>query len=130
MILWGLGGRFLQPFCNSGYLLAEHPVDGGAADQVAFRQLAQAVTLLAVAVDGGTIEDQGFPSDVPAFELGPPHAGAHPFDDQAAFEFSDRPDDDHNRPAQGPAGIDLFAETDELGIQPVKFVQQLEEVSH
>jgi hypothetical protein len=39
-------------------LLSEHAVDGRAADQVALCQLAQTVILLAVAVDGGSIEDQ------------------------------------------------------------------------
>jgi hypothetical protein len=94
------------------------------------RQLSQAVTLLAVTMDGGTIEYQSFPPDMPSFELGPPHAGAHSFDDQAALQLGDCPDDDHNRPAQGPAGIDLFAEADELGVQPVKLVEELEEVPH
>jgi hypothetical protein len=77
LILCGLRGAFFQPFCNSLDLLAEHPMDGSAADQVGLRQLSQAVALLAVATDGGAVEDQGFPSDVSAFELGPPHAGAH-----------------------------------------------------
>ena len=89
MILWGLRGRFLHPFCNSGDLLTEHAVDGGAGHKIALCQLAQAVTFLAVAEDGGPIEHQGFAPDVLAFELGPPHAGAHSLDDQAAFEFGD-----------------------------------------
>ena len=42
-------------------MLTQHSVDGGAAYKIAFRQLSQAVTLLAVTMDGGTIEDQGFP---------------------------------------------------------------------
>jgi hypothetical protein len=99
MILWGLGGGFSHPFCNSRDLLAEHPMDSRSADQVCLRQLSQALTLLAVAEDGGPIEDQGFPSDMPAFELGPPHAGAHPLDDQTALQLSDGADDDDNRPA-------------------------------
>jgi hypothetical protein len=49
------------------------------------------VALLAITKDGGSIKTQGFPPDVPAFELGPPHAGAHSLDDQAALEFSDLP---------------------------------------
>ena len=99
MILWGLGGRFFHPFCNSRNLLAEHPMDSRSADQVCLRQLSQAVPLLAVAEDGGSIQDQGLPPDMPAFELGPPHAGAHPLDDQAALQLSDGADDDHHRPA-------------------------------
>src|ERR1039458_4579231 len=103
-------------------------MDGGAGYQVALRQLTQALTVLPVAEDGGSIQDQGLPPDMPAFELGPPHAGAHPFDDQAALQFSDRTDDDHNRPAQRPAGVDLLPEADELDVEPVKFIQQLDEV--
>jgi hypothetical protein len=37
--------------------------------------------LLPVPEDGGLIEDQSFPSDMTAFELGPTYAGAHPLDD-------------------------------------------------
>src|ERR1017187_7180857 len=103
-------------------------MDSGAADQVALRQLAQAVAVLSVAEDGGPIEDQGFPSDVPAFELGSPHASAHSLDDQAAFEFGDRADDYDDCPAQRAAGVDLFAEADELDVEPVQLVQNLEEV--
>jgi hypothetical protein len=81
-------------------VLVEHTVDGGAGDEIAFRQLTQALTPFTVSQDGGAIEDQGFPSNMPAFELGPPHAGMHPFDDQVALELSDRPDDDHDRPVE------------------------------
>ena len=83
-----------------------------------FRQLAQALTVLPAAEDGGSIEDQGLPSDVATFELGPPHTGAHSFDDQAALQFSDGADDDHDRPTQRAAGVDLFAEADELDVEP------------
>src|ERR1019366_1735024 len=99
MILWGLGGGFFHPFCNSRDLLAEYPMDGGAGYQVALRQLTQTLTVLPVPEDGGSIEHQSFPSDVPSFELGPPHAGAHSFDDQAALQLRDCADDDNNRPA-------------------------------
>src|ERR1039458_9237212 len=116
MILWGLGGGFFHPFCNSRDLLAEYPMDGGAGYQLALRQLTQALTVLPVAEDGGSIQDQGLPPDMPAFELGPPHAGAHPLDDQAAFEFGDGADDDHDGPAQGATRVDLFPEDDELEI--------------
>ena len=66
MILWGLGGGFFHPFCNSRDLLAEHPMDSRSADQVCLRQLSQALPLLAVAEDGGPIEDQGLSPEVPA----------------------------------------------------------------
>src|ERR1035437_4770183 len=74
------------------------------------------------------IEIKRLPSDVPAFELGPPHAGAHPFDDQAALQLGDGADDDDYRPAQRAGGVDLFAEADELSVQVAKLVQDLEEV--
>src|SRR5580704_3850715 len=63
-----------------------------------------------------------------AFELGPPHAGANSLDDQVALEFGDGPDDDHNGPAQGTSSVDLFTEADELDVQPVQFVEYIEEV--
>src|ERR1035441_4676316 len=128
MILWGLGGRFFEAFCNGRDLLAEYPMDSRSAHQMGLRQLTQALTVLPVAEDGGPIEDQSLPPDMPAFELGPPHAGAHPLDDQAALQLSDGADDDHHRPAQRSAGVDLFAEADELGVEPVQLVQHLEEV--
>jgi hypothetical protein len=58
MILWGLGGRFFEAFCNGRDLFSKHTVDGGAADQVVLRQLSQALPLLAVAEDGGPIDLQ------------------------------------------------------------------------
>src|ERR1019366_5534366 len=42
--------------------------------------------------------------------------------------LSDGADDDDDRPAQGPAGVDLLAEADELHVEPVQLVQHLEEV--
>jgi len=74
LIPWGLGGRFFEPFCNIRDLLTEHPMDRGAADPVALRQLAEALAVLPVAEDGGSIQDHGFAPDMPSFELGPPHA--------------------------------------------------------
>jgi hypothetical protein len=103
-------------------------MDGRSGDQVALRQLSQAVTLLAVTMDGGPIEDQSFPPYMPAFELGPSHPGAHSLDDQAALQLSDCADDYDDRPAQRSAGVDLFSEADELDVQPVQLVQNLEEV--
>src|ERR1035437_779694 len=105
-------------------------MDGGAGDQVALRQLSQAVTLLAVTMDCGTIEYQSFPPDMSAFELGAPHPGAHPLDDKAALQLRDCTDDNYDRPAQGTAGVDRFAEANELYGEPVQFVEHLEEVPH
>ena len=78
--------------------------------------LAQAVSALTIPEDRLAIESKWLASDVPAFEFGAPHAGAHPFDDQIAFEFSDGADDDHDGPAQRAAGVDLLAEADVLNV--------------
>jgi hypothetical protein len=69
-------------------ILAEDAVDGGAGYQAGHRQLAQALTVLPVAADGGSIKDLGTPPDMLSFELGAPHAGAHSLDDQTAFQLS------------------------------------------
>jgi hypothetical protein len=88
-----------------------------------FRQLPQALPVLPAVEDRGSIQDQRFAADVPAFELGPPHAGAHTFDDQAAFELGDGADDHHDGSSQRSAGVDLFAEADELDIEPAELIQ-------
>jgi hypothetical protein len=67
---------------------------------------------------------------VAALELCPPHAGADPLDNQVSFQLRDRPDDHHDGAAQGPAGVDLLAEADELDAEPVQFVQHFKEVLH
>ena len=95
---------------------------------MALGQLAEALAALPIPEDGGVVEVQRLASDVLAFELGPPHAGPHPLDDEAALEFSDGADDDDDRPAQRAAGVDLLAEADELDVQPVQLVQDFEEV--
>ena len=69
-----------------------------------------------------------FSPDVTAFEPGPPHAGADPLDNQVALELGDGSDDDHHGSAQRPARVDLFAEADELDVQPVQFIEHFEEV--
>ena len=104
-------------------------MDRGSGDAIALRQLAQALTVLTVAKDRAAVEIERLTSDVPAFEAGASHAGAHPLDDQVAFQFRDRSDDDHDGPAQRAAGVDLFAERDELDAEMVEFVEDLEEVA-
>ena len=58
-----------------------------------FGDLAQALAILAVSLDGGMVELQRITADVLAFKTGAPHAGAHPFDDQRALQLSDGADD-------------------------------------
>src|ERR1035437_6326021 len=98
-------------------------MDSGSAHQMRFRQLAQALTVLPAAEDCRSIEDQGLPSDVSPFELGPPHAGAHPLDDQATLELGDGAHDHHDRSSQRTTGVDLLAEADELDIEPAELIQ-------
>ena len=89
--------------------------------------LAQTLALAAFAVDCPTVDREGLPTDVTAFELGSPHAGSHALDDQVAFEFGDRTDDHDDGPAQRAGRVDAFAEADELDVEPVELVQDLEE---
>ena len=56
------------------------------------------------------------------FEPGAPHAGAHSLDDQTAFQFCNRSDDDHDGPAQRAAGVDVFPEGDVLDVQTGEFI--------
>ena len=65
---------------------------------------------------------------MPSFELGSPHAGSHPLDDQRTFQFGDRSDDDDDGAAQRAARIDLLTEADELDVEVVELVEDLEEV--
>ena len=87
-----------------------------------FGYLAKTPALLSVVMDALAVQFQGMTSDVSAFELGAPHAGTHPLDDQATFQFSDRPDDDHDGPPQRSTGVDLLAEADKLDVQPIQIV--------
>src|SRR6185437_2252591 len=103
-------------------------MDGSPRDAVTLGQLTKALTLAAIAQDGGAIELEWLPSDVATFELGTAHSGAHPFDDQVAFQFRDSSDDDDDRSTQRTARVDLFAETDKLDVDPILFVEYFEEV--
>jgi hypothetical protein len=64
-----------------------------------------------------------------SFELGAPHAGAHPLDDQIPFQLGDGADDHHHRPPQRSAGVDIFPEADELDLEMIQFIQDLKEVA-
>lgn len=90
--------------------------------------LSQAQAAALIAEDGIAIELERMTADVPAFEPGAPHAGAHPLDNEIAFEFGDRIDDGYDSTAQRPAGVDLLAERRELDVEVVELVQDLEEV--
>jgi hypothetical protein len=92
--------------------------------------LAKALTLVAIAQDAGAIEIEWLTPDGTAFELRPSHAGAHSLDDQVSFQFRDGSDDDYDGATQWAAGVDLFAERDELDVEAVQLVQSFKEVFH
>ena len=71
-------------------------MDSSAGDAVRLGQLAQALSTFAVAQDGRTIELEQLASDVPSFEPGAAHTGAHPLDDQVALELGDSSDNEDN----------------------------------
>jgi hypothetical protein len=111
-------------------LFVDDAVYGGPGDPMVLCDLAQALSAPAIAKDGFTIEIKRPAADVTTLEAGAPHAGTHPLDNKVAFQFRDRPDDHHDGAAQGAAGVDLLAETDELDLEPVQLVQHFEEVLH
>ena len=113
-----------------GRRLLEYTLHGGRGDAVSSGDLTDALALAAIALDGGVVELQRLASDVLALKPGAPHAGAHPFDDQVAFQFCDGADDDHDSPAQRAGGVDIFPEADELDLEPVEIVENIEEVLH
>jgi len=90
--------------------------------------LAQAHTELAIAKDSFAIDIERLAPDVSAFELGAPHAGAHPLDDQVTFEFSNDTDDHDDGTAQRSSCVDLLAERDELDSESVQLVEHLQKV--
>ena len=104
-------------------------MDRRSRDAIALRQLSQALTVLTIAKDGAAVEVQRLTPDVPTFEAGSAHAGADSLDDQVALQFRDRSDDHHDSPAQRTAGVDLFAERDELDAEVVELIEDLEEVA-
>ena len=55
----------------------DNAVNSGAADAVGLGDLAEAVSALTIDKDGFAVQHQRFSSDLPAFEAGAPHAGAH-----------------------------------------------------
>ena len=132
-VLCGLGSGLADPFWNSRLnrlFFAKDTVNGGPADAVGLGDLAQALPVLVIEPDSVAIQFQRSASDVATFEAGAPHAGFHSFDDQVSFQLRNRADDDHDGAAQRTAGVDLLAEADELDVEPVQFVQHLEEVLH
>jgi hypothetical protein len=65
----------------------------GRRDATAFGDLSDTLALAAVVLDGSPVECQRLAADLRAFKPDAPHAGAHPLDDQAAFQLGDAADD-------------------------------------
>ena len=102
---------------------------GGRRNAVSFGDLSDALATLTILLDGGAVQYQRSSADSLAVEPGAPHAGAHPLDDQRAFQLSDGTDDDDDGPAQRAAGVDVFSERDELDACSVQIIEHLQEVA-
>ncbi len=53
---------------------------------------------------------------MPAFELGAPHSGAHPLDDEIPLQFGDGADDDDHGAAERTACVEIFPEANLLDV--------------
>ena len=125
----GLRGRWHDPFVARGSaLLPDDLADHGPADPVSLGDLGQAHAVVTVSEDGGPVDIQRPPPNLPAFEPGPPHAGPNPLHDQTALELGDGADDDDDGAAQRPAGVDVFSERNELDVEVAELVEHLDEV--
>jgi len=93
-----------------------------------FGDLAQALAMQAISLDGCLIQFQRSAADALAFEADAPHAGAHPLDDQITLQLGYGADDDDDSPSQRAGGIDVLSEADIFDVEPVEFVQNIEEV--
>ena len=62
--------------------------------------LSDALTTLTVLLDGEVVQHERSSADPLAFKACAPHAGAHPLDDQTAFQLGDGADDHDDGAAQ------------------------------
>src|ERR1700690_975039 len=92
----------------------KHAMHGGSRDAMGLGDLSQAHSVLAIALDRFAVELERLAPDLPAFETGPPHAGADPLGDQVPFQLGDRADDDDEGAAHRATGVDLFSAADEF----------------
>jgi hypothetical protein len=111
-------------------VLSKHAVDGSPGSAIALGQLSQAETALAILEDRFSIKNQWLAPDLPPFEPSTAHAGPDPLDDQVTFQLGDSADDDHDRPAQRTAGVDLLSEADELDVDPIQLVEDFQKMPH
>ena len=95
------------------------------------RQLPDAEAMLAITEHRLTIDDQPGPADMLAFQSGAPHASAHSFDDQVAFELSDgAKDDDTVFSPRGPVVSMLSRYANQFDVEVAQFIDHLQEVTH
>src|ERR1035437_3671142 len=115
-------------FEDMDWVLMKDALHGGRRDTVSFGDLADALPLDTVVLDGGMVQLQRFAADVLPLQPGAPHAGAHSLDDQVAFEFRDGADDHNYGPSKWAAGVSIFPERDIFGAQCVQLIEDLKKV--
>ena len=119
--------RFMR-FFSRGLGLLQDTDDGSTADAVELGELSEALATSAVLYEGVAVDIEWRPAEALTFEPGAAHAGAHPLDDQVAFQLGDRAHDDHHGPAQRTAGVDVLAEANELDVEVVELIQHFQKV--
>src|SRR5271165_2632320 len=108
----------------------DNSVYGGPGDAVGAGDLTQTRSTPAISEDGFAVESERRAADRPPLQAGAPHAGTDPFDDQVVLQFGNHTDDGHDGAARRAAGVDVLPERDVLDVEPVQFVQHIEEVLH
>ena len=85
-----LQGGWNEPFVTRRPAgLTEDLADHGTGDTVGLGDVGKRDPTITITQDGKTIDIDRPSTDVSAFELGAPHAGAHPLDDQIALELGE-----------------------------------------
>ena len=89
-------------------------------------EFAQAQSAVTIPKNRVAIDVERLAADVPAFEFGAAHPGADTLDDEVAFELRDRADDHDDSSAECSAGVDIFAERDELDAEATQFIEDFQ----
>jgi hypothetical protein len=85
--------------------------------------LSQAQFLRPVAEQGWSINLNRSPTQNATFEPGTPEAGPYPLNNQIPRQLGNRRDDHNDSPAEGAAGVEIFAERHELDTEMVQCVE-------
>jgi hypothetical protein len=84
-----LQGGWNEPFVTRRSAgISENLADHGARDSVGLGDVGKRDPAVTIAQDRRPIDIERPSTDVSAFELGAPHAGAHPLDDQIGSAFT------------------------------------------